>query len=374
MATDLSKISANVKGKPIDRRQIVKGIGVTATAAFAAAALPDATGFAKQWAGRGPAFAGLESAEAVMSGSGFKALAYNHIDYRVPDYAKVRDFFVSLYSMKCVWDDGKQCSVEFGDPKNALYIRTLNPGDKEKLLGPSGPWSSQMGQGMVNHMAISVENFQLDSVKVELDRRGLNPQPDGPFAWTIHDPSGNVVQICATKGVFPGQANPAAKESDGLKNLSAVPKPDGSGFKAYAVNHLVMMVPDVEKARDFYIDLLGMKLVYYKPGDYPSVESTEGPVCFLRFAENYLYIRRSQHPEHKSYYAHFAPTVENFDQAKVKEDLQRRGFQPTPDSKFGWSIKDPAGMRIEVAGKGLPEHVGGDCDGGNARCPGGPDK
>jgi len=41
----------------------------------------------------------------------------------VADYAKVRDFYIDLFGMKCVWDDGKQCSLEFGDPPNAIYLR-----------------------------------------------------------------------------------------------------------------------------------------------------------------------------------------------------------------------------------------------------------
>jgi catechol 2,3-dioxygenase-like lactoylglutathione lyase family enzyme len=362
MAHDLSGFSRDFARSGIDRRQVIKGLGITATAAFAAAVAPKAR-------------AGLAGQIAMTRGvTGFKAVAYNHINYQVPDYAKVRDFYVSLFGMKPVWDDGKQCSVEFGDPPNAIYIRALNPGDKEKALGPSGPWASQMGQGMADHLAFSIENFQLDSVKAELERRGLNPQPDGPFAWTIRDPNGYRIQICATKGVFPGQAAPTAKESDGLKNLGAVPKPDGKGYKSYAVNHLALMVADVDKNRDFYTDLLGMKVIYYKPGDVFGVDNTGGPVCFLRFGENALYFRKSQHPEHKPYVAHFSPSVENYNQAAVKTDLERRGYKPEPDTKYGWSIQDPAGMRIEVAGKGLPEHVGGDCNGANGGCPGGPDK
>ena len=137
---------------------------------------------------------------------------------------------------------------------------------------------------------------------------------------------------------------------------------------------LALMVPDVDKSRDFYTDLLGMKVIYYKPGDVLGVDTPGGPVCFMKFGDNYLYLRKSQHPEHKPYVAHFAPAVENYDQAAVRADLIRRGYKPTADSKYGWSIRDPAGMRVEVAGKGLPEHVAGDCNGGNANCPGGPDK
>jgi catechol 2,3-dioxygenase-like lactoylglutathione lyase family enzyme len=134
------------------------------------------------------------------------------------------------------------------------------------------------------------------------------------------------------------------------------------------------MVPDVDVSRDFYTDLLGMKVVYYKPGDVFGVDTPGGPVCFMKFGENHLYLRKSQHPEHKPYIAHFAPEVANYDQAAVKAELIRRGYKPAADSKYGWSIRDPAGMRVEVAGKGLPEHVAGDCNGANPNCPGGPDK
>src|SRR5260370_12221663 len=345
----------------IDRRQLMQALGIAATGALAVGAAPKAAAFAASAAQIGSA-----------TGTGFKAVAYNHINYQVADYAKVRDFYVSLFGMKPVWDDGKQCSVEFGDPPNAIYIRPLTRTlDRPAGTGANANWTAQMGQGNVDHLAFSIENFQLDSVKAELTRRGLNPQPDGPFAWSIKDPSGLTVQICATHGVFPGQASPTAKESDGEKNLDAIPKPDGKSYKANAVSHLVLMVPDVDKSRDFYTDLLGMKLIYYKPGDVFGVDTAGGPVCFLKFGENALYLRKSQHPEHKPYIAHFAPAVENYDQAAVKAELIRRGYKPAADSKYGWSIRDPAGMGVEVAGKGLPGHVAGGCDGGEAQCPGG---
>jgi len=348
----------------IDRRQLMQALGLTATAAFAAGVSPEVT-----------AFAGGGAQAAMAGGAVLKAVAFNHINYQVSDYTKVRDFYVNLYGMKLVYDDGKQCSVECGDPPNAIYIRPLTrPLDRPAGTGRSANWAAQMGQGNVDHFAVSIENFQLESVRAELARRGLDPKPDGEYAWSIKDPSGITLQICATHGVFSGAAAPTAKESDGTKNLSAIPGPDGKGFKAYAVSHLVLNVPDVDKSRDFYTDLLGMKIIYYKPGDVFGVDATGGPICFLKFGENALYLRKSQHPENKPYVAHFAMAVENFDQAAVKAELERREYKPEPDGKYGWSIHDPAGMRTEVAGKGLPEHVAGDCNGANSGCPGGPDK
>src|ERR1700682_1053599 len=220
--SDSINIEALERGK-IDRRQLMQALGIAATGALAVSATPKAAAFAAGAAQMGSA-----------GGTGFKAVAYNHINYQVADYAKVRDFYVSLFGMKCVWDDGKQCSIEFGDPPNAIYLRPLRqPLDRPAGSGPNANWTEQMGQGNVDHLAFSIENFQLDSVKTELTRRGLNPSADGPFAWGIKDPSGLTVQICATRGVFPGQASPPAKESDGTKNLDALPKPDGKGYKAY---------------------------------------------------------------------------------------------------------------------------------------------
>src|ERR1700686_3930383 len=310
----------------IDRRQLMQALGLTATAAFAASVSPEVAAFA----------GGAQT--AMAGGSVLKAVAFNHINYQVTDYAKVRDFYLNLYGMKVVFDDGKQCSVECGDPPNAIYIRPLTrPLDRPAGTGASANWSAQMGQGNVDHFAFSIENFELESVRAELTRRGLDPKPDGAYAWSIKDPSGITIQICATKGVFPGAAAPTAKESDGTKNLSSIPGPDGKGFKAYAVSHLVYNVADVDQSRDFYMNLLGMKIVYYKPGDVFGVDGQGGPICFMKFGENYLYLRKSQHPEGKAYIAHFSLAVENFDRAAVKAELERRGYKPQADSKYGWA-------------------------------------
>jgi catechol 2,3-dioxygenase-like lactoylglutathione lyase family enzyme len=364
MKQNIAGFAKTFENGKLDRRELMRALGLTATAAFAAGVSPKVAAFAD---GGAPA--------SMAGGMGLKAVAFNHINYQVSDYAKVRDFYVKLLGMKVVYDDGKQCSVECGDPPSAIYIRPLTkPLDRPAGTGASANWSAQMGQGNVDHFAFSIENFELEPVRAELARRGLDPKPDGAYAWSIKDPSGTTIQICATRGVFPGAASPTAKESDGTKNLSAIPGPDAKRFKAFGVSHLVYNVADVDRSRDFYMSLLGMELVYYKPGNVFGVDTQGGPVCFLKFGENYFYLRKSQHPENKPYVAHFAMAVENFNQAAVKAELERRGFKPQPDSKYGWSIQDPAGMRTEVAGKGLPEHVGGDCNGGNASCPGGPDK
>ena len=107
------KLETLDRGK-IDRRKLMQLLGVAATAGIAASV-----------ARRTAAFTASAAQMGAASGTGFKAVAYNHINYQVADYAKVRDFYIDLFGMKCVWDDGKQCSLEFGDPPNAIYLRPL---------------------------------------------------------------------------------------------------------------------------------------------------------------------------------------------------------------------------------------------------------
>ena len=77
-------------------------------------------------------------------------------------------------------------------------------------------------------------------------------------------------------------------------------------------------------------------------------------------------------PGGKPYVEHFAFEIENYDQDRVEAELKSRGYKPVPDSKLGWTIQDPEGMRIEIAGRGLPEYISEKCKGRATDCPGGP--
>ena len=53
----------------------------------------------------------------------FTATAINHLSYGVRDYAKTRDWYMDIFGMDCLYDDGRQASVSFGDPRREIYIR-----------------------------------------------------------------------------------------------------------------------------------------------------------------------------------------------------------------------------------------------------------
>lgn len=125
----------------------------------------------------------------------FRATCMNHISHNCVDYGKVRDYYVDLWGMRKVSDDGKVAVLEFGgqfgDPPQQVWLRGgLKPGEKQH----------------VDHVGYSIEDFNSSRVEAELKRRGLNPKSAGPNAWAINDVVGFPIQLCDTKGVVPGDA------------------------------------------------------------------------------------------------------------------------------------------------------------------------
>jgi catechol 2,3-dioxygenase-like lactoylglutathione lyase family enzyme len=321
------KMLKDVENKTMTRRQLIQCVALAATAAPGA-----------------PLSKVFAMSRAQAEGAGFKAISYNHVSYNAADYAKSRDFYADLLGVKVAFDDGKQCSLEFGDPANALYIRNLKqPGDKSR----------------VDHFSFSIANFDSPAVEAELTRRGLDPKPDSKYAWTFHDPDGVSLHICAEKGVYPG----AGGGADFTGPMPAQPAgADKAPFKAIAMSYLVLRIADISRSRAFYAGLLGMNKIY---------EDKEQ--CFLAFgpSDNHLILRKSQQPDNKPYFESFAFTIADFKQDKVESELKRRGLTSEPDSAYGWTIQDPDGYRFGIARKGLPGYLAKACHGSASTCPAG---
>jgi catechol 2,3-dioxygenase-like lactoylglutathione lyase family enzyme len=336
----------------VDRRTFVHGLGFGALAAL----LPASLG----------TFAEL-SAEAAAGPRLFPVPTnINHLSCGVKDYAKSRDFYMGLFDMKLVWDNGSMCALEFGNPAapNGLYIRGLTkPTDKSE----------------VGHVAYGIPNFMKykAAIKKEMEKYHLTEiRPDGEVGWICNDPAGYMLNIIVEKdkAMYPGAAAFCdVADSDkcrqgygeGVKNLNVGPKPGTAAFKPLYFSHVVLNVPESQLATEFefYRDMMGMKVIYRK--------TTGDPKTFLRFGQNTLYLQKTEKPDEKAYCTHFAFVVENFNFDKVEAELKRRGLDPKPDSKLAWTITDPDGFRVEIAGPGLPEHIAKDCNGVNTSCPGG---
>lgn len=138
--------------------------------------------------------------------------------------------------------------------------------------------------------------------------------------------------IAVAAAAAAGAASPAAAE--------------GKGFQAVAVNHISYTVADYAKTRDFYADLLGMK-----------VSQDNGRQCYMAFGDTFLLPRNARAnaktPQTTPLVDHIAYTIENWDKKEVEAELLRRGLKPTPDTENSFHVKDPDGFNLQISGKDM---------------------
>jgi catechol 2,3-dioxygenase-like lactoylglutathione lyase family enzyme len=156
METAIAKLLDDFDHGKMTRRQLIKSLSVVAAAA---ASVAPASG---------------------ESSKGFRAVGVNHISYQVNDYAKTRDFYADLLGMKVVKDTGTQCNLVIGDTNTFVIPRNA----------PQGTTPPR-----IDHIAYTIENWDKNAVHAELERRGLNPQPDTENSFHIKDPNGFDLQI-----------------------------------------------------------------------------------------------------------------------------------------------------------------------------------
>jgi len=283
-------------------------------------------------------------------GVGFKAVAYNHISYDVPDYTKGREFYADLFGLKVGYDDGKQCSVEGSEPISRIYVRNLNRGNN-----PPPPGTKPY----IDHFCFSIANYDSEAVLGELKRRNLDPKPDGKHSWTFKNPDGITMHITWDGDVYPGQTSP---EGEFTGPVPPQPADEQKAPFRVAAMSTVIRTPDISSSRDFYMSLLGMKKIY-----------EDNDQCFLAFgpSENNLVIRKIQQPDEKAHIESFGFTIADFKQSKVEAELKRRGLAPEAYSSYAFTVQDPDGTKFIIARKGLLEFLGKNCHGSASTCPAG---
>jgi catechol 2,3-dioxygenase-like lactoylglutathione lyase family enzyme len=117
---------------------------------------------------------------------------------------------------------------------------------------------------------------------------------------------------------------------------------EAKGFKAVTVNHISYQVADYTKTRDFYADLLGMK-----------VSQDNGRQCYMSFGDTFLLPRNARGGQTPPRVDHIAYTIETWNKDAVEAELKRRGLTPRPDTENSFHVKDPDGFDLQISGKDM---------------------
>ena len=176
----ISGLLQDFEAGKLTRRQLIQALalGVTAGPAVLAAAQKPAQ----------------ESSIPVPgSPAPWKTVWLDHISYAVSDYRRSTAFYRDLMGWEIIHDEGqKQCSMKVGNV-GGIIIR-----NRAGYTGAAGDTNRPRITGLIDHISWGVKPWDTAKVKAELEKRGLNPQPDmnGKFqSFHLRDPDGWDLQI-----------------------------------------------------------------------------------------------------------------------------------------------------------------------------------
>ena len=109
-----------------------------------------------------------------------------------------------------------------------------------------------------------------------------------------------------------------------------------AGLKGTGIDHVSILVTDLQHSSEFYQRLFGM-----------TVQSEDKPNQILRLgAQRTIVSLRHEGPS--GVVDHSAIKVDNVDRDRVTEVLKGHGLTPQNNIQFGFHIKDPDGVVVQI--------------------------
>ena len=117
------------------------------------------------------------SAASAAQTGGLRGTGIDHVSILVNDLDRSAAFYRSVFGMTPLSEDKPNQILRLGMNRTIVSLRHEGP------------------SGVVDHFAISVENFNRETVTQRLAAHRLTPQQNVQFGFHIKDPDGVVVQI-----------------------------------------------------------------------------------------------------------------------------------------------------------------------------------
>jgi len=113
----------------------------------------------------------------------WKAVSANHMVVYSPEYRKLANWYKDLLMLRETKDSGRDTYQWFGD---SVWIPTA--------MRPDGKSSAELKT--LDHVAYSIETYNNDAVKAELEKRNMNPRQDTDLSFNCVDVNGFKTQVC----------------------------------------------------------------------------------------------------------------------------------------------------------------------------------
>ena len=121
--------------------------------------------------------AGHSASAAEAQQTGLKAATINHISIQVSDLPRSVAFYQNVFGLSVVSQDEANEIVRLGTTGTLISLHHKNP------------------TGLVDHFAIGVSSFDMESATRDLRAHGLTPEQNLDAGFHVKDPEGISVQI-----------------------------------------------------------------------------------------------------------------------------------------------------------------------------------
>lgn len=125
---------------------------------------------------------GKTSAPAPFDATAWKTIWLDHISFEVTNYKETVAFYTALLGWTPGKDEGSQNQCRIGDVGDVIIRRNSRIG----APAPNPEETIATRHAGIGHIAFGISPWDVDQVKAELDKRGLNARPDSGLCQDIH--------------------------------------------------------------------------------------------------------------------------------------------------------------------------------------------
>jgi catechol 2,3-dioxygenase-like lactoylglutathione lyase family enzyme len=268
--------------------------------------------------GAGVAAAGLPSFAATAGDTkSLKATWVNHYVYVAPDMNKTVDWYHEVFGMQIGAKNKKETHMWYGDAggNTCMIIRQSAPGTTE---------------AKIINFAFTIDDWDHKAVEAELKRRNLNPVADTSKCFRFKDLEGFDIAVCAKdylKAPAPSTETPAL-------------------WKTLSANHIVELSPDYGKLKDWYKDLLDLRVSHDSGRDtYMWLGDTVWIPTQVRAG--------GKNSASLGTLDHVAYTISDFKKDAVEAELKKRDMNPRLDTELSFNCVDINKFKTQVCDKQL---------------------
>jgi catechol 2,3-dioxygenase-like lactoylglutathione lyase family enzyme len=111
-----------------------------------------------------------------------------------------------------------------------------------------------------------------------------------------------------------------------------------AALRGASINHVSVLVSDMQRSVDFYQRVFGLSVIN---------EDKPNQIARLGAGKVLVSLRHEPPP---GLVDHFAIGVERFDKESVTRDLRDLGLTPSENLEFGFHVKDPDGVNVQITG------------------------